>query len=191
MAYRRPLSRPHPYSLWCAVLLALAGTACAHSVSVVSEPPGAWVTVDGKQLGPAPVQFREQPGSEPHHIGATLDGHASQQVVVQRSELAPVTVALVFGTAALTATGCLVGALLGNPLALAGLCGGCLVSFANAGLGCQSMCAGVSLCLTAPTVWTVPGATAGGALGLSSLGALWWLGLSPDVITIVLQPTPR
>lgn len=188
MASRRPLSVSHPCSSLAAALWALTAAACAHSVSVVSQPPGAWVTVDGTQLGRAPVTFREQPGSAPHRIEATLDGHAPQQVLVQRSELAPAAIAIGVGAVALTATGCLAGALLGNPLALAGLCGGCAISFANVGLGCQSMCAGLSLCLTSPTVWTVPAATAGGALGLSSLGALWWLGYSPDVVTIALQP---
>jgi ABC-type Fe3+-siderophore transport system permease subunit len=163
---------------------ALALAACAHTVTVVTEPPGAWVTVDGQELGRAPVSFREQPGTDPHRIEVRPDGQPARQVLVERTELAPVAIALGFGTAALTTAGCLTGALLGNPLALAGLCGGFVVSFANVGLGCQSMCAGLSLCLTAPTVWTVPAATAGGALGLTSLGALWWLGQSPDLVTI-------
>lgn len=42
----------------------LAASGCAHAVVIASDPPGASVAVDGRELGPAPVVYDETTGWE-------------------------------------------------------------------------------------------------------------------------------
>jgi len=166
----------------------MAALGCAHTVTVETNPPGAMVSVDGKELGRAPVRFTEQPGSEAHLIEARLVGYSPARQTVERTELSFWPAAGVCaGSTVCAALGCGAGALLANPSALAGICGGCLIGFVNADLGCQTACAGCSLLSVSPGLWTAPGMTLGTVLGLGSLGGLWWLGVSPDLVRIEME----
>ncbi len=184
-ASRRPA--PGRARLLTALLLPLLAGACSHTVTVRSDPPGARIRVDGRDLGPAPVRFVETPGSEPHQLRAELPGHAPVAQTLERSELGWMPLAgLGLASAGLAGGLCALGALLANPAGLAGLCGGCLVVSVNADLGCTTMCAGLNLLMLAPGGWTAPAMTLGTLLGLSPLTGLWWLATSPDEVILTL-----
>lgn len=112
-------------------MIASGGTACAHGVSVQTEPPGAIVVVDGVEHGPAPVRFVEQAGDgTPTIVEARAPGHRPARVEVHPTSFSVPAAAAGLGCGALACAGCvatsfalsfaspvlLVGAAAGAPL---------------------------------------------------------------------------
>ena len=60
------------------------------ALTVVTEPPGARITVDGVSWGESPVTIRSLPPAA-RRVRATLDGYASQERTVNVSSASPRT----------------------------------------------------------------------------------------------------
>ena len=164
--------------LWLVVAL-LAGTGCAHKIKVVTSPPGAMVSVDGKTIGTSPVVYEESPLPGSHRIEARLAGHRPARVVVQRSDVDWWWVAGGVGGCVLcSGPSCLAAASLAN-LSLCPACAGCLLTM-NPGT--------LLAILTAPSLFTVPLVSLGALIGVSPLGLLALSERSPGVIKLTLKP---
>jgi len=162
------------------IIVLLAGTTmgCAHKVKVISSPPGAMISVDGKQVGKAPVTFEEEllPGS--HRVVARLEGYRPTTVVVDRTEIN-------WWWFAGGLTGCLLcypaGCMAGAGIANIALCPACL------GVACSGSTGPVTAILAAPSCFTVPLISVGALLGASPLGLLAFAEQSPDEIKVHLK----
>ncbi|MFH1808044.1 MAG: PEGA domain-containing protein [Pseudomonadota bacterium] len=74
------------------VAISLVGvTACAHTVRVRTDPPGAQVTVNGKNVGTTPLEFEDSgdPEVREHVIAARLNGYETLEIRVQRRQANP------------------------------------------------------------------------------------------------------
>lgn len=161
------------------ILVLVAG--CAHQVRVVSAPPGAMITVDGRELGRAPVAFEEDPLPGRHTIEARLDGHLPATMVIDRNAFDP---AWLFGGIA--------GCLLCAPA-------GCVAGAALANLALCPACLGVAITLdpgvltsiiVAPGLLTVPLMSIGTLLGMIPLGAVAFSERAPATVKLELDPDP-
>lgn len=71
------------------ILIALLTSACAHQqAAFLSQPPGALVTVDGREVGVTPCQFDYQlsPG-EKHQVTVSKKGFEPVHFVVETDEV--------------------------------------------------------------------------------------------------------
>jgi len=73
------------------LIIALASLGCAHTVQVMTDPPGATVVVNGKEIGQAPVYFEEDadPAVDEYVIVARLNGHETTERRVRRTQANP------------------------------------------------------------------------------------------------------
>lgn len=159
-------------------LAAACSLGCAHKVKVVTTPPGATVSVDGKKIGTSPVTFEESPLPGSHRVEAQLEGYHPASVVVERTE-----------TNWWWAVGGIVGCVICYPL-------GCLGGAALANLGLCPACFGALLAcdpgpvmaiIAAPGCLTVPLVSLGSLLGASPLGFLALSEQSPEEIKLTLR----
>jgi hypothetical protein len=68
----------------------------AADITIVTQPPGAAVVVDGQPHGPAPVTLKLNPG--PHRLRASMSGYypvPETRIVVERNTAASHTLTLV------------------------------------------------------------------------------------------------
>ncbi len=161
-------------------LTLVLGAGCAHKVKVVTSPPGATITVDGKRIGRSPVSFEEGVFPGQHRVMASKQGHRTAKVLVGRSETDWLWVAGGVGGCLLCAgPSCLVGASLAN-VALCPACAGCLLTGGDVGA--------ILAIFTAPSLLTVPLVSLGALVGVTPLALLGLSERSPDVIKIKLKP---
>ncbi len=147
--------------------------ACAHSVEVLSSPPGATIVVDGKEIGQAPVRFEEsdETASGEHVIVARLNGYETAEMRVLRTRpnpLALIAVLPLCGTLGWAgALVPLVGGVVLFPFTLGcSLVAGPTAAAILAGAGCAWML------VTSPTLLVLPNAQT-----------------LPDVVELQLQPS--
>lgn len=99
------------------LLVTLAAASGCSTVQVRTQPPDARVEVDGAPLPPE-HEFRERPGFSSHRIVVTQPGYASQTLLLRRTRMHWLWMALALSSvvaAAFSGTaGCLLGALLGT-----------------------------------------------------------------------------
>jgi len=159
-------------------LLAITAMGCAHKIKVITNPPGATISVDGKKVGKSPTTFEESPLPGAHRVEAQLDGYKPARVVVNRTETNWWWVAGgLAGCAVCYPVGCLTGAGLAN----LALCPACL----GASLLCDP--GPVLAILAAPGCLTVPLVSVGALLGASPLGLMALSEQSPDEIKLTLK----
>lgn len=74
----------------CVALFLGGVSGCAHTVTVRSQPPGASISLNGKDLGVAPVAFDESMNKEGAHLlVARLNGHETTTLYLERSDYNP------------------------------------------------------------------------------------------------------
>lgn len=80
--------RLHPLKATIALALAtIAGTGCAHTVVIESEPPGAEIVVNGEHLGATPVITEQRTGTGGRlYVSASADSYETADVVITQSE---------------------------------------------------------------------------------------------------------
>lgn len=142
-------------AIGCAAMLA----GCAHTVTIVSEPPGAEIFVNGEAVGRAPVEYQEQSDARTREvvIVARLNGHETTELLVPRSQFNPWS---------LLAATPLCG-LVGWAGALAALVGGTALAVPTCGL---SFLAGVP-----------------GAIVLAASGCAWMTLSSPTLLMLAFS----
>jgi hypothetical protein len=131
----------------CAWLLATSLCwGCAHTVEVRTDPPGALISVNGNEIGVAPVRFEEEldPSVEEYEITARLNGHETTVKRLRRSQANPVSTVAVTpccGTLGWLAGGAsfLAGVLLGIPTLGCALLPGTALAALFVGTGCGWM----------------------------------------------------
>ena len=160
------------------MLLILGTSTCAHKVRIVTDPPGALITVDGAKIGTSPTVYEESPLPGSHVVEACLAGYQPSRLELERSELDWWWIAGGMGGCLLCAgPSCLVGASLAN-LSLCPACLGCVLT--------SSPGAMLSI-LAAPGILTVPLVSLGALIGASPLGLMALSERSPDTVTIQLK----
>jgi hypothetical protein len=94
---------------WTALLLVFLN-ACAHTVHMTSEPPGAMVTIDGQPIGRTPVDFDEQTGRKTYQLRVEKDGYQAFETSLSQDFInTEYAVAAGAGAAGVAAGGCFGG----------------------------------------------------------------------------------
>jgi len=179
---RSPLASPirSRASLRVALAAATSFAGCAQSVVVRTEPPGAYVKLDGRHVGVPPpegttVTFQAARGDVPYELLAPdAKGPPLAVGTVPRSDVVWGTVALgIAGAACLAPTLALTGLVVANPVVV-GAPVACLLT-QNPGV-CVTA-------LAAPSWATLPCAASGAAVGASPLALAFFAeGLQSEVV---------